>query len=251
MPVALAVAQAPTATHAPPRLDTGTAIVIFASPQEVVAAADSMLGSHGFNEGSVVFTECKIRRVGDVFFALAGTVRERPAPYDAAILAEKGLRLTGGNLFDKVTEFERTAMAELPDVVRRARDFAPEFYERRLKNRVILQAAFFGVHEGATFLYVRDFESEVSGNGRIVVKSSGGSCTGDCDMLAILGDGTASKKYLAATPPKAASAVDLVQKLIALEMENRSNETGPPVDIVRIDAKGGAIWIQKKPGCVE
>lgn len=235
--------------HAGLSIDVGTTVVVFKSPTEIVAGADSMLATHGFKTIPPVFTECKIRRVGDVFFALAGTVRERSSGYDAAVLTADVLNSSGGEVIEKVTAFERRGLTELPAVVRRARDLAPSFFDTTLKNKVILQAAFFGVEHGAPFLYVRNFESEVSDADGIVVKVRGGNCTGDCDMIAILGDGTASKNYLAANPAKADTAIDLVQKLMALEIANTPHASGPPVDMVRIDANGRTTWIQRKPEC--
>jgi len=40
----------------------------------------------------------------------------------------------------------------------------------------------------------------------------------------------------------------IVRDLIALDIEANKDRSGPPVDIMRIDAKG-PIWIDKKPGC--
>jgi hypothetical protein len=123
------------------------------------------------------------------------------------------------------------------------------YFESALRNKTILQAAFFGFERGSPYLYVRSYRCQTRSSGEIMIEVERQECVARCDMLAILGKSRAVEKYISQTadyqkrPP-----IELARKFVELEIADEPEIVGPPIDILQI-TKTGAIWKQRKPEC--
>jgi hypothetical protein len=228
---------------------TGTSIVIQKTDTEIVAGADSMLTHPDTRLAS--FSECKIRQGGDIFFAIAGHIREKLTGFDAIDIAIEALKITG-NVADKVKAFEGMILTPLTNLLRMSRKLDPPYFENNLRNKLVLQVAFFGIQQQSLYLYVRAYKTRVPESDDIILELQNRTdCTGACGGLVALGDSDAVDDYVRTNPQyNTLPSLELVRNLVELEIQHKSDSIGPPIDIVRID-KTGANWIQRKPQCAD
>jgi hypothetical protein len=68
-------------------------------------------------------------------------------------------------------------------------------------------------------------------------------------MLTILGESRAIEQYIRETPSyKKKPPIELAKEFVELEIADKPNVIGPPIDALQI-SKTGAVWEQRKPDC--
>lgn len=223
---------------------TGTAIVIIAKGDQIVAAADSkvLLG-----HDRIASSDCKIKQVEDAFFAIAGHRRVELTDFDAIHIAMEACRTTH-NITDRMSKFEMLMKPALFNMLWYSQRKTPYYFETALRDKTILQAAFFGFERGSPYLFVRSFKCNTS-TGRISIEVDRQACLSQCDILTILGKSRAAEEYLARTPAsKKKPSIELSKELVELEIADEPEIVGPPIDVLQI-SKTGAIWKQRKAEC--
>ena len=228
----------------PRYVTTGTAIAIVARSDQIAVAADSkvLLGHDQFS-----FTDCKIQRCEDDFFAIAGHRRVDLTDFDAIYIATEACK-TAYNLADRMSKFETLIEAALSNMLRASRRKDPSYFESSLQDKTVLQAAFFGFERGSPYLYVRSFKCRLS-SGQVVVEVERQGCQSQCDMLTILGESRAIEQYVSQTPSyKKKPPIELVKEFVELEIADKPGVVGPPIDVLQI-SKTGVVWKQRKQDC--
>jgi hypothetical protein len=223
---------------------TGTAIAIMAKGKQIAAAADSKIL---ITRGRIESTDCKIKQVGNVFFAIAGHRREELSDFDAIYIATEACN-TANNIQDRIIKFETMMKPALYNLLWVSRKKAPSYYESSLRDKMIVQVAFFGFERGSPYLYVRSYKDQ-STSSQVGLQVERKECLGRCDMLAILGKSRAAEKYLIQTPSLSKKPlIDLVKSLVELEIEDEPEIVGPPIDLLQL-SKNGENWIERKSEC--
>jgi hypothetical protein len=245
--ILLTLAEAAAQTHNPLVFTSGTTIVIHKSPSEIVVGADS-LRMRRSGTLAVPLSECKIRRVGNDFFAIAGNIREQVKGFDAVRIATEAVK-SSGKAVGKVKAFEQKILAPLTEVLSTARSNT-EYFDKLFRDRIVLAVAFFGIEQRTLYLYVRTYIATIYNSNDVKVEFENRTdCLTDCNQTFALGENAAIKEFTNKNPKyRAASSVEKVRKLVQLEIEQRPEYVGPPIDIVRLDTNG-ANWVQVKPEC--
>jgi len=196
--------------------------------------------------GAVPASECKIRQVGDVFFAIGGHIREELTGFDAVKIATEALR-NSGNAAAKVKAFEQNILLPLTELVRMVKSTNPAYFDKSLRDKPVLQVAFFGNEQQSLYLYVRSYKATVYNSVDVIVELENNTDCTDC--VRALGENDAIEDFINKNPKyRPASSVELVRKLVQVEIEQRPEYVGPPIDIVRLDTNG-ANWVDVKPEC--
>jgi len=231
-----------------------TAIVAVRSPEGIVIAADSLM-TVKTTQGSVSMGECKIRRTGEVFYALAGLSRDPERGFDV-------WQLTGDSLagLERLeTAADRVAAAVesgLRRELQRVRSEAPELYNAHLGRRSdpLVRLLLAAVEEGTPRLIFLGFRQKTVQDGEPAIIVERRSCPGDCKAdgvsLFFLGEHEAMDACLKREKVNWREPAETARLLLEEEIRARTPGVGPPVDLLRIDREG-AVWIARKARCAE
>ena len=228
----------------PVYVTTGTAIAIVARSDQIAAAADSkvLLGPDRISS-----SDCKIKQCEDAFFAIAGHRRAELTDFDAIYIATEACRTTY-NIVDRMSKFDTLIEAALSNMLRATWRKDRSYFESSLQDKTVLQVAFFGFERGSPYLIARSYKCRMS-SGQIVVSIDRQGCRSQCDMLTVLGESRAIEQYISETPSyKKKSPIELVKEFVELEIADKPDVVGPPIDALQI-SKTGAVWKQRKPDC--
>jgi hypothetical protein len=228
----------------PGYVTTGTAIAIVARSDQIAAAADSkiLLGPDRISSW-----DCKIKQCENAFFAIAGHRRVGLTDFDAIYIATEACRTTN-NIADRMSKFETLVEAALSNMLRASQQRDRVYFEISLRDKTVLQAAFFGFERGSPYLNMRSYKCRVSSD-QVVVEVERQGCQSQCDMLTILGESRAIEQYVSQTPSyKKKPPIELVKKFVELEIADKPDVVGPPIDVLQI-TKTGAVWKQRKQDC--
>jgi hypothetical protein len=223
---------------------TGTAIAIIARNDQIAAAADSkvLLGPDRFSS-----SDCKIKQCKDAFFAIAGHRRVELTDFDAIYIATEACETTD-NIADRMSKFETLVKAALSNMLRASWRRDRAYFVRSLRDKTVLQAAFFGFERGSPYLHARSYKCRLSSD-QITVEVERQGCQSQCDMLTILGESRAIERYISQTPSyKKKAPTELVEKFVELEIADEPDSVGPPIDLLQI-TKTGAVWNRRKVDC--
>jgi hypothetical protein len=228
---------------------SGTTIVIYKAPNEIVVGADSLMVRRS-DTGYTPLSECKIMQVGDAFFVIGGHIREELTGFDAVKITTEAVR-NSGKPIDKVRAFEQNILTPLTELLRTVRSKDPPYFEKLLQDKIpVLAVAFFGIEQQSLYLYVRSYKATVYNSTDVKVEFNiNTDCLTGCYRMFALGVNDAIEDFMNKNPKYSpASSVERVRNLIQLEIEQRPEYVGPPIDIVRVD-RNGANWVQVKPEC--
>jgi hypothetical protein len=112
----------------------------------------------------------------------------------------------------------------------------------------------FGLEENVLVLLTREFQAAVSDSGKVSLHvNKRHNCPGDdCPLgeIAIyLGAHDAIDRFRGENPDSyAVGLVKAVRQLVQLEIDDRPDSVGPPIDVLRI-TKDGPEWIEHKKEC--
>lgn len=227
-----------------------TTIVVARTSTEIVIGADSKVtDSYGKTLNSEI---CKIQQVGNLFIAFEGLLRDKRTGFAVADIAKRALQLrpegTAAERVSILTGFLTTALVtELVQVKRNS----PDEFQKRLEGQTFLRIVIAGFEKNKPVVFVRNFRMAMVA-GKMAVTVIPDDCLDDCQgevATRFLGETAAIDGLPEDTPGFWTEGVVAgVRRLLEVEIMARSDYVGPPIDILRIDAKG-AKWVQKKPQC--
>ncbi|MGO9137248.1 MAG: hypothetical protein ACLP9S_04605 [Syntrophales bacterium] len=234
-----------------------TCVVAFWSPTEIIIGADSKRMGVVFEGGlsrRFMTESCKIVQFGKIFFASSGLVEDSKVLYEATSLAREACG-KDTMLSKKVSRFEKLIKTKLLSSLYRTQREAPVHFKKTFEtgDRVIAQFFFAGYEQEQLRLIAIDFMLSTSRGGALNIVSERNECPG-CGRgdryIMVIGQKEAIRKFYPESGNyfKIAHPVDIVRTLIELEIVDKSDEVGYPIDIIRID-KTGAKWIQRKQSC--
>lgn len=227
-----------------------TTIIVRRTPIELVLGADSKARKKS-NDKKVTFIKvCKIKPVGSNYFVASGYVSRERTKYDAYALAEAASREVQG-LTQVAKAFAGLIAQHLSKALEDVRANNPEDFDLG-SGRNTLQAMFVGLDEGEPSLIAVQFTPRLSSKGEILVTSLLYSCPGDCPSGTFslpLGESEAAEKAIDQDNEfwKNGSIAG-IQKYIEIEIADKPEKVGQPIDILQI-RKTGTRWVQLKPQC--
>lgn len=227
-----------------------TTIVVARTSTEIVIGADSKVTD---SYGKALNSEtCKIQQVGNLFIAFEGLLRDKKTGFAVADIARRALQLkfdgTAAERVSILTGFLTTGLVnELIQVKRNS----PDEFQKKLEGQTFLRVVVAGFEKNKPVVFVRNFRMALVA-GKMAVTVIPDDCLDDCQgdvVTRFLGETAAIDGLPEETPGFWTEGVVAgVRRLLEVEIMARSEYVGPPIDILRIDAKG-AKWIQKKAQC--
>jgi len=205
---------------------------------------------------------CKIVQADNIFVASAGvegivSYKQRGQAQVATDLTEimKKAALGEGSFADKADALSKAARDALLRIGEWSKNKMPDFYEKMFRGRELLQVVMAGLENETPAIIVMAFESSISPSGELNINVESRPCPGTaCPsgfVYILLGEHNDIDRYLPTDPELLKKdPVDVIRKLIEVEVTSEPLTVGPPVDILRI-TKGGAEWIQEKNTCVD
>jgi hypothetical protein len=230
-----------------------TSIVAIRSPDSVAIAADSMLTIRHGADKDTTRSECKIFHSGNIFFSFAGFYKDPGRGFDiVAIVSDAlGQGVSFGVAADKAAVVVVDAMK---DEVRRIRTEAPALYVKyfEAKTGPLLQILFAAYEDGVPRVAVYDIKKTAGPTADIALGYDRNTCPGNCnvkDTVAyFLTDMRPIEEYMKREKLKSMPPEKTPRFLVDLVINARTPDTGPPVDVLRIDGKGAA-WVEHKAEC--
>ena len=221
-----------------------TSIVILVTPYYVVMGTDSRRTILDENANvSEKVSVCKINRVGNYCYALAGMVASRTS-FSAHKIINRELK--------KAKDYNR-AVANIKKEIKRAlhneflyqKQFQPELFKKSVASKQnILEVALLSIKNSKPQVQIIGFE--FTDENEINVKDYTEICPGDCptqqSQFYFLGDYSGIERYFD-THPKVADPVSFVEKLIQIQSQTTPGSVAAPVNIVKFSANG-VEWIK-------
>lgn len=223
----------------------GTAKLIIRTPNEIVAAADSL----AVNASGMAFQEpeSKIRSFGDFFISVNGMSSDPQTGYDIFALLES-LGNESGHLHQKLAMFERQVQSQLKYTLEEMRKNDPDAYRHTVIEIAPLGVDFFGLFDSDLFLHNFRFVVRDPDGRDLLVDVEKHSCPGDCpDGIAWVSVGR--PEYIQRLRNEfpdfsRAPLVHLAERYVQMQIDDGVPHVGPPVEVLRI-AREGAQWIRK------
>jgi hypothetical protein len=221
-----------------------TSIVILVTPYYVVMGTDSRRTILDVNANVLEkVTACKINKIGNYCYALAGMVASRTT-FSAHKIINKELRRT--------KDYNR-AVARIKNEIKKAlhkeflyqKQFQPELYKKSVASKQnILEVALLSMRDKKPQVQIIGFE--FTDENEIEVKDYTEICPGDCppqqSQFYFLGDYSGIEKYFD-SKPKVSDPVSFVEKLIRIQSQTTPSSVAAPINIVKFSSSG-VEWIK-------
>ena len=224
---------------------SATSIVIIRTPKHIVVAADSLWSHHRGKEQLPPRIECKMKRIGHIYFTASTTdVDAREMEYLAweAMKSSQSVGEAADHLMLKSKEMAaRTAAHESQSIL------------DMCWGHSCAEALFFGVESGVPTMVLIKFQQ--AGNSRQSLKlvPHKFSCPGDCpkepEILLALGQREEIERLKQHDPTflQRNTDVDAARKLVEIEEKAKPEYVGGPIDLLVLDA-AGAHWSPAEGG---
>ena len=230
-----------------------TSIVAIRSHDTVAIAADSLLTIRNRTGDDTVLPACKIFRSGKIFYTFTGFFRDPAKGFDVVSIVEKNLPEDGP--FGAATEKAATAVvAGMRDDIRKIRSEEPSLYKKYFEAATgpLLQLLFATSEAGVPVMTVFDIRKSASFPSDGELRYDRKSCPGDCgaqgQVAYFLTDTRPIEEYLKKSKLAGRSPEETAGFLVRLVIDAHTPDTGPPVDVLRIDGNGAA-WVERKQEC--
>jgi len=230
-----------------------TTIIIVRNAMQIVLAADSK--RHDPRDPSKALEVCKIIRTRSFVFAATGLVEEGATGLNVQSLALT-VSQTSGKLVEKVRDFEERLTDALLKSFKHIQQNDPNVFNRLPQDFWSVNAIFVGIENVRPVLFERSFKVVWSAEQDIKIDIWRRDCPYgiNCDRkegFSAYGQTDAIRSFLANNPKFwKVGFVRGARKLVELEIADKPNEVGLPIDIIRVD-KMGINWIERKPQCPE
>ncbi len=230
-----------------------TSIVAIRAPDSVVIAADSLLTIRNDTGKDTTKSECKIFQSGRIFFSFAGFYKDPGRGFDIVSIVSD--TLGRGESFGVAADKAAMAVVNgMKDEVGKLRNEAPALYKKyfEAKTGPLLQILFATYEDGVPRVTVYDIKKTVAPSTDIVLSYDRKSCPGDCnvqDTVAyFMTDMRPIEEYMKREKLMSMPPEKTARFLVDLVIKARTPDTGPPVDVLRIDGNGAA-WVEHKAEC--
>jgi hypothetical protein len=242
------LAQAPAMPVNSQSLYSGTTIVAFRTPDNIYVAADSRITST--SNPREFRSYCKIRRVGNTFFAFAGIAEFYPTGFNLADLAASACR-SQGTVFEKARQLERLVKEPLDKIMR----FLDRGDQRKsaIPTNYDIGVVLCAVEKGVPVMAVRKLIPTFTRSGFDSIYVDRVDCPGPSvpvngTFLAMLGHRELVKRHLGDKSLFVKGIVPGMRRLIQYEIDANPLAVGPPIDVLSI-SKTSFQWIGRKPEC--
>jgi hypothetical protein len=228
-----------------------TAVVCIRTPDRIVIGADSKGTFRGAGNSNAPI--CKIRQVGDVFYAAAGILQHPGTGFVVWNIVDEALR-GGFGIADKMTVLEDSAKLARARALSALKTVHPDDYEENFNkgDRAVLSIVFGTREKGELRVWSVDFQIATADPFSFNVHRK--SCPGTCEdgnSIYFLGQKESMLAYYDSHPQLQNSKFEeIVDTLIGVAMLDKSDQVGPPVDILQVTPKG-AEWVRNGKGCPE
>jgi len=233
-----------------PTLVTGSTVVAIRTPSEIYVGADSKLVAYG-KDKKIELSICKIRQVDNLFFAQTGLVGDAAGGFNVAETVIKAHK-HGDSISATVQAFEKMVVGPLTTMLQQFKRDQPDFYKKDLQRDSHFSIMFFGLENGTVVVYSRYFTATDPINGSSKIEIQRKDCPGDCPTgttYIFLGEQEAMNKFLDANPHYSKIGwAPTIRKLIEIEIADKPDFVGYPIDIIRLNNKV-TEWIQRKAEC--
>jgi hypothetical protein len=224
---------------------SATTIVAVRTAKEINIGADSRL-TIVERDGSVSYQDgCKIVQVGNIFSAAEGPFKGPGYDVESFLIKAHSV---GGDIYHIVDRFSELYAAAWAKALQPGFILSPKQYERRRRGPI--NVYFFGFAGDTSFSLHRKFIYQQSpiGISDVKIQIEERDCPPGCgkappDIVAI-----GHFKDVSLPSLEKRSTVAFIREAIELSIKNSANESGPPVDIMRLTKQGGQ-WIQNEKGC--
>jgi hypothetical protein len=152
-----------------------TSIAIYRSEKMLAIAIDSAFAAIGSN-GQHLTTACKINRVGDTAFAIAGLNGDR---YLDLVQSAKSAIAGGGSLTEIADRFQSQTISAYKQMLCRFRQLNPTAFNTFCENKRGLEIVFLGLDQGIPAVIVVSYLSRTRKK-EIIIEPSRVSCPGTC-----------------------------------------------------------------------
>lgn len=195
---------------------------------------------------------CKIQQFGNLFVAFEGLLRDKATGFSVPDIVRRAFEVKPeASAIDRVNILTGYLTSELFIELPRVRNNSADEFHTKLEGQTFLRVVIAGFERGRPVIFVRQFRTSFFAHG-IGVTVIPDDCLADCKgevVTRFLGETAAIDGLPEETEGFWKDGLaDGVRRLIETQIAARSEYVGPPIDLLRIDAKG-ATWIQKKPGC--
>jgi hypothetical protein len=235
-------------------VQANTAIVGIRTPEAVVVAADSKATFQGVS--TFTRTVCKIYQAESLFIAVSGLANDLRRGFSAPRSVAAGLA-AGGTFQQRVGAAEAHLLSAMTAELRQLKAEDPRRYEQALDVPAgqVVAVLVFGL-EG-TVPVVAGFGLKPSNTqaASVRLESVRLACPDGCaagTSIFFLGHRAAIDRFRDAPsgdPPPAAPE-EMAKFFVELEVADRPDDVGAPVDVLVVD-RAGARWLPPRPGCPE
>jgi hypothetical protein len=235
-----------------PTPNRATTIVVARSATEIVVGADSKVTDSYGNQ--LEKRACKILQFGKVVVAMEGLGTDRVTGFSVQKIVAEAFRARPKASISESTNFVTgllvsSLLLELPALQKED----PNSYSRKIgAGQSFLRIVLTGFEKHRPLVFVRSFRAAPISPRITGVTVMADDCLLDCrgDVITrFLGETEAIEGLPEETADFwSVGLVSSVRKLVEAEVAARSEYVGPPIDIVRLTARG-IEWIQRKPEC--
>ena len=220
---------------------SGTAVVIYRTPETIIIGADSKFTTPTDSSGTI----CKIRFFSDenIGFAFAGIINSKTIGYDAVSIAVEACRVDG-NIFDKFKYFSSKIEYEFIRVL----NILSEIKSVTITDYSV-QFAFFGIVDNIPSVSIVKIypDSTFKDSGTYYIKKKSTNRR-NIYISKIYFLGEHNDMFLNLNKFKVEAPVSSIVELINVGIAKTPESIGGPIDILRVD-RNGFQWIQKKNEC--
>jgi hypothetical protein len=243
----------------------GSSIIVARNNNEIIIGADSKRVRATTEDLRNTRSEliCKIVRADNIVITSAGIVgiasyNQRggiPPEFDLTEVM-KNTALSEGSIMDKADTLAKLLSGDLLlSISEWAKKKVPALFKQIFIGGQLLQVVMAGLENGTPTFIVIAFEPSISPSGELKINFDFHPCPGiACPsnfVYIFMGKHEAIDRYLPQDPDMWKNdPVDVVRKLIEIEVTSEHETVGPPIDILRI-TKEGSEWIQKKDMCAD
>jgi hypothetical protein len=238
------------------RVSAQTTIVAIRASNGIIIASDSLqkiiIPGPDAPAKSIRQSVCKIYQLGNIFYAASGLLSNPKTGFDVdKVIAESFQK--DADIADNASRFEKEIQKSLKEALENVKIESPNYFEQSIYSGDIVQILIAGIENNVPILVVLGFTVVSSLHEPVRIETSKGGCKGyTCEQelfLIAAGKHDALDRYVYNNPNIwNTSLINAARRLVELEIADKPEDVGPPVDILFIGLSQ-IQWIQKKPAC--
>ena len=241
------------------RVSAQTTIVGIRASNGIIIASDSLqkfiIPSTGPDAPAKSIREsvCKIRQLGNIFYAISGSlVSNTKTGFDVdKVIAESFQK--DADIADNASRFEKEIQKPLEEALENVKIEHPNYFEQSIYSHDFIQILIAGIENNVPILVVLGITVVSSLHEPVRIETNkygcqGSTCPQELFLIAV-GKHDVLDRYVYDNPNIwNTSLINAARRLVELEIADKPEDVGPPVDILFIGLSQ-IQWIQKKPAC--